>query len=96
MRGYRKLRYKRKTGFERLLDCAASLPWWLSVLLAVVTFLLFDYFSDRTPDLMIDSRQGARHLVRQVKWDTIFLYLKYIIPTAFCVGSLVNLIRRTK
>lgn len=96
LRRYNKQRYKRKTGFEKLLDFSVYLPWWLSFLIAMVTFFLFDYLSSGTPEMTFDSRREARQLIRSVRWDTIFFYLKYILPIAFCMGALLNLIIRKK
>ncbi len=87
---------RRTSIFEDLLNITSTLPWWVGVVLAVVSYILLDYFSGKSVEP--PSGQGVI--------DTGFVLgnigvglagvLKFALPIIFLAGSAVSAIVSAK
>ncbi|MEQ9724583.1 restriction endonuclease [Pseudomonas sp. WHRI 8822A] len=89
------VRRRRTSQFEDLISIASRLPWWLSALLALLSwYWLHDYATSTTPRLT-DPSQFSGHLTGALfrGWATAF---QYIIPTACILGALASIFGRIR
>lgn len=87
-------RYKRKTNAEHILDFAVKLPWWVSIGLAVASYIFFGALAGDPPEMVIESRSDIRMLSRLVRLDAIFMALHYLFPILFGMGAIGSLIKK--
>jgi restriction system protein len=90
-------RRKRSSFFEDLIDIAAMLPWWVAVLLAVISYLILHNIAtapEVTPTHLVPGNMGA-FAVGELK-RTLALFGQYIFPFAFSIGALLSVIRKRK
>lgn len=83
---------RKQSAFEDLIDLAAMLPWWASMLLAVLACVAIHPFAEApapTGGAMDDLGQVAvKGLVR-----TLAMFGQYIVPAAFFSGRWGPLLR---
>ncbi|RYF36795.1 MAG: hypothetical protein EOO21_01065 [Comamonadaceae bacterium] len=88
-------RRKRTSGAEAILGLVAKLPWWVGVLLALGTYVIFHALATRPVPTMTDSRQ----LGSQLPWMLVSGFsvaLQYVAPVICLVGALVSFLQRRK
>jgi len=92
---------KKTSAFEDLIDIAASLPWKVGVVLALVAYLVLHYFATRAP--LPTNPAELKSLgktmgdsVGQSLTTTFAMFLQYIIPIGFLLGALVSFIKRKR
>ncbi|SHM13874.1 restriction endonuclease [Pseudomonas punonensis] len=87
---------RRKTSvFEDLISIASRLPWWLSVLLALLSWYWLHDYATSTPPRLTDPAQFSGHLTGAVfrGWATAF---QYIIPAACIFGAIASVFGRIR
>lgn len=85
---------RRKTSpFEDLISIASKLPWWLSLVLAFVAWLLLHSFATSPAPTLTDPKQMGDMLVGQVL-RTFALFGQYLIPAAFVFGAIGSVFAR--
>jgi hypothetical protein len=75
---------------EDLAETAAILPWWVGCVLAVVSFLIFHAYANAE----ILKPEGAGQMgvfVVESLFANFARVLQYLVPGAFCIGSIVSL-----
>lgn len=92
---------KKTSAFEDIIDIAAQLPWKVGVVLAIVAYLIFHYFSTRTPlptnpAELKSLGKTIGESVGQSLTTTLATFLQYIIPTGLLIGALVSFIKRKR
>jgi restriction system protein len=81
---------RRTSPLEDLAETAAILPWWVGCVLAVVSFLIFHAYANAE----ILKPDGARQMgvfVVESLFANLARVLQYLVPGAFCIGSIVSL-----
>lgn len=84
---------RRKTSpFEDLIGIAGKLPWWVSVALAVVSYLVLHAVASRpvTPASVAPGQLGAAAASGMVTGFAKFF--QYVLPAAFGIGAIVSAI----
>jgi len=84
---------KRKSTFEDIVEITAKLPWWVGVLLAVISYVLLHAYATSEVQT-IDLRDGSGMAVTLFK--SIANFGQYIFPAIFLIGALGSLIKRKK
>ena len=82
---------RRKTSpFEDLITIAGKLPWWISVALAVVSYLVLHAVASRpvTPVSVAPGQLGTA--VASGMLPAFARLLQYVIPAAFGIGAIVS------
>lgn len=79
---------KNQRPFVDLMDLAAMLPWWLSFLLAGVTYLILSNISLEPVQIAQGAAPDIPNLVIGTLLMTLFSLLKYVIPVGFVIGGL--------
>ncbi|WP_077731550.1 restriction endonuclease [Methylocaldum sp. 14B] len=88
-------RRRRTSALEDVIDLAAMLPWWLALLLAIVSyFAIHHYAVMEVPAPMVPGRIGDA--VGKQLTKTFALFGQYIVPFCFSLGALISIIGRRK
>lgn len=88
---------RRKTSpFEDLIGIAGKLPWWVSVALAVVSYLVLHAVASRpmTPASVAPGQLGAAAASGMATGFAKFF--QYVLPAAFGIGAIVSAIGATR
>lgn len=94
--GSNEMARRRKTSvFEDLISIASRLPWWLNVLLALLSWYWLHGYATSTPPRLTDPTQFSSHLTAAAfrGWATAF---QYIIPAACVFGALASIFGRIR
>lgn len=81
---------RRQSLFEDFLDVAAKLPWWASIILAVVTYLIFHSIAAMDITVSPDPKQIGISLSKVVI-GAVATLMQYGLPAAFVLGALVSI-----
>ena len=73
---------RKKTVFDDLVEIAALLPWWLSLILAAILYVVIHHFAIVSVPIQTDPKQMGEMLVGQMT-KTLALFGQYIVPIAF-------------
>jgi restriction system protein len=86
---------RKSSAFEDLIELAALLPWWLSLILAGIFYAVFHHFAGIPAPVITDTKQlGSMMTGQMIK--TFATFGQYLVPLAFGLGALVSLIKRKK
>ena len=82
---------KRQSAFEDLIDIASYLPWWVSFLIAIVTYIFLHnlVIADIQPiqtGIVSDLGRFASDNI----YKNIATFGQYIFPTGFFIGSVIS------
>lgn len=87
---------RRKTSlFDDLMDIAEILPWWIGLILAIGSYILFHRFS-----LMEISHAGGAKDFASIGFQqlvkTVSMLFQYLVPLALVAGALSSVINQLK
>lgn len=82
---------RRKSPLNDLFDLAALLPWWVSVGLAVVTWLLLSDYAGR--EIVIDHSAPLDAMPRAI-WRGVAQVGQFVVPAVLLLGAGANLLKR--
>lgn len=86
---------RKNSAFEDLIEIAAALPWWLSLSLAAVSYVVMHYYAGIPVPVITDTKQlGSMVTGQMIK--TLATFGQYLVPLAFGLGALVSVIKRRK
>lgn len=88
-------RRKKTSPFEDLIFIASSLPWWVSLLIALAAGLYLHSVAISPPPTATDLKQFGSAIAGQM-WRTFAIFLQYIIPVAFVFGAIGSVFGRVK
>lgn len=86
---------RRDSFFGDLIELGAKLPWWVSMSLALVTFLVFRHFAGAEVELA-GSLEGMGAMVRSSLIKTATTFLQYLVPAAFLLGAILAMARQAR
>lgn len=75
-------------------ELSAALPWWVNIVLAIMTYMALNYYSNLAPEPgnVIPGRIGTTVIEQTSR--TFALYGQYVLPFLFLIGALVSVIKR--
>ncbi|WP_374090138.1 restriction endonuclease [Methylomicrobium lacus] len=86
---------RKSSAFEDLIELAALLPWWLSLIMAAVFYAVLHHFASVPVPVITDTKQlGSMMTGQMIK--TFATFGQYLVPLAFGLGALVSVIKRKK
>ena len=88
---------KKRSAFDDLIDMAASLPWWLSLLLAGVSYLVIHSYASApttAPDTVNPGQMGQA--VAGQFFHALAMAGQYLVPAGLVIGAVVSAIGRLK
>lgn len=88
---------RKQSPFDDLIGIAASLPWWVSLLLAGLTYLLIHPFASAPASAQSAANFGqlGSAVAGQI-YRTVALFAQYLIPAGFVIGAGVSALERVK
>ncbi|BAU76524.1 restriction endonuclease [Metapseudomonas furukawaii] len=87
---------RRKTSpFEDLISLAALLPWWASLLIALVSWFLLHGFATSAPPAMTHPSQFSTAMTGTVL-RSLALVGQYVVPFIFVCGAIGSIAGRAK
>jgi hypothetical protein len=87
---------KRSSLFDDLMAVTAKLPWWVGVLLALVSYLGFHAIASQPDAAATTDLKGLGEFSRAKLLKTMASFLQYLLPVAFLFGAFGSLILRGK
>jgi restriction system protein len=88
-------RRRKSSAFEDLIEIATALPWWLSLSLAAVSYVVLHHYAGVPVPVITDTKQlGSMVTGQMIK--TLATFGQILVPLAFGIGALVSLIQRKK
>lgn len=88
---------KKRSALDDLIDMAASLPWWLSLLLAGVSYLVIHSYASApttVPDTVNPGQMGQA--VAGQFFHALAMAGQYLVPAGLVIGAVVSAIGRLK
>lgn len=73
----------RKSNFEAWVEVAALLPWYLALVVAVISYFSFHHFSQLPPPTLLDG-------IGRVVLIGVSNVLQYIVPLVFICGAIYS------
>lgn len=86
---------RRNSIFEELIELAALLPWWLSLILAAVSYVVLHHYAGISLPAVTDPKQFGSMVTGQML-KTFATFGQILVPLAFIFGALVSVIKRKK
>lgn len=80
----------REGDFESWVRAAAQLPWWLSLLLAAVVYVILHHFAGLRPTAPHDVRGFGPVIAAQI-WIVGATFGQYLVPAVLCFGAILSL-----
>jgi len=84
---------KQSSVLEDLFAIAATLPWWVGVALAIISYLFFHSVAVTEIAPTAQIGQMGSMVIKNV-FKTLSTILQYILPLVFLVGSLASFFKR--
>lgn len=88
-------RRKKTSTFDDLIFIASRLPWWLSLLIAFVAWIFLHPIAISSPPTIANPNQMGQAMAGQA-WRTMAMFLQYLIPLAFVLGTIGSLVGGAK
>ncbi len=83
---------RKQSPFEVLAELTAMMPWWIGVLLALVSFFIFHHFASIKVYVSMNPGEFGTSMTKQL-WVSLAFFGQIIIPAAFLIGAVVSAIR---
>lgn len=89
---------KKQSSFNDLIGIATSLPWKISLLLAVASYFGFHYVAS-LPSTLVGANKLAQSLGNSVVRQAMIAFgmiLQYLVPLAFVIGAAMSAKKRSR
>jgi restriction system protein len=86
---------RKNSVFDDLVGIAALLPWWLSLILSAVLYVIIHHFAIVNVPIITDPKQIGQMFTGQIT-KTLALFGQYIVPLAFVLGAFASVVGRRK
>lgn len=88
------MRKRNKQGAaDALVEILAKLPWWVGVIAALVTYLMFHQLSKPAGPMQLTPGQMGGQIAR-VLWQSVAAVAQYLVPFICLVGALISGIKQ--
>ncbi|MFZ6049550.1 hypothetical protein ACFW0H_25930 [Pseudomonas sp. CR3202] len=88
-------RRSRSSPLEDLISLASLLPWWLSLLIAAVSWFLLHGYASSPPPTAVNPSQMASAM-SGAAFRGLAMVGQYFIPFAFVCGAIGSVVGRAK
>jgi restriction system protein len=84
---------KKQSPFEDIIDITSKFPWWLGMLLAIVSYLLLHAYAvqEITP---ATNSQNLSQAMSKGLFRSLALFGQYLLPVTFILGSGISVFNR--
>ncbi|MCB2181317.1 MAG: restriction endonuclease [Desulfobulbaceae bacterium] len=84
---------RKQSPFEDIIDITSKLPWWVGILLAIVSYLFLHAYAIREVIPPTNSQNLSQTMATGL-FRSLALFGQYILPVAFIVGSGISVLNR--
>ena len=88
-------RRRRTSLIEDLIEIASRLPWWVSLLIAVGSWLILHPIADKSPDPLKGAHQVGPFMVGQI-FRTFAFFGQFVLPVVFVIGAIGSVLARAE
>lgn len=81
---------------EDIVEIMAKLPWWVGVIVAILSYFIFNHFATEPVDSNPQNVKNMGEFVKNQMILTIASIAQYAIPFAALIGSLVSVFKSSK
>ena len=81
---------------EDIVEIMAKLPWWVGVIVALLSYFIFNHFASEPVDSSPQNLKNMGEFVKNQMIVTICSIAQYAVPLAALIGSLVSVIKSSK
>ncbi|MBM7454382.1 restriction system protein [Oceanisphaera litoralis] len=89
-------RRRRQSLIEDMIDIAAKLPWWLSLLLAIISYLILEHFAAGPFEVEVTPGSTVPANLTELMLRPFFMAMQFFIPLAFTFGAGLSAIKALK
>lgn len=86
---------KRSSLAEDLMNITSNLPWWVGVLLAILSYLILHQFADLSVKSTVAPNEMGSFVIRQLM-KTFAFFGQFILPVIFMVGTFASIIKQKR
>lgn len=86
---------RKSSAADDLIEVVARMPWWVGVVLALISYLAFHLVAGMTTVHVTNIEQLGEHAARTI-WKTLAMFGQYIVPALCLLGAAASAIRRHK
>lgn len=88
-------RRRRTSLIEDLIEIASRLPWWVSLLIAMGSWLVLHLIANSQPDIPKDLHQMGQSVAGQLI-RTFAFFGQFVLPAIFVLGAIGSLLARAE
>jgi len=88
-------RRRRTSLIEDLIEIASRLPWWVSLLIALGSWLILHPIANSQPDIPKDLHQMGQSVVGQLI-RTFAFFGQFVLPAVFVIGAIGSVLARAE
>ena len=88
-------RKRRESPADIFVDLASRLPWWVSLVLALVSYLVLKGYTSSPVEASIVPGKIAESLI-PIYLHTAATFGQFVLPFLFCIAAVISLIRSFK
>lgn len=82
---------RKNSTFRDIIDLTAMVPWWIGVILAIVSFFILHFIAV----IPIETSSGQGTLVKTI-FQNLAGVFRYILPIVFILGSIKSVFQKQK
>ncbi|MFK8402944.1 restriction endonuclease [Pseudomonas sp. BGr12] len=88
-------RRRRTSLIEDLIEIASRLPWWVSLLIALGSWLILHPIANTQPEVPKDLHQMGQSVAGQII-RTFAFFGQYVLPAVFVIGAIGSVLARAE
>ncbi|MCP8467885.1 restriction endonuclease [Pseudomonas sp. ZM23] len=88
-------RRRRTSAIEDLIEIASRLPWWVSLLIALGSWLILHLIASSQPDVPKDLHQMGQSVAGQLI-RTFAFFGQFVLPAVFVIGAIGSVLARAE
>lgn len=89
-------RKRRTSPLEDLMDIASTLPYWVSLIIAVISYLVLHHYASQTIAPEIQSGSYVPQNMTRIMFQPFLAALQYLVPFVFCTGAAISAFKAFK
>ncbi|SFF83772.1 restriction endonuclease [Neptunomonas qingdaonensis] len=89
-------RKRRSSPLEDLMDIASTLPYWVSLILAVISYFVLHHFASQAPTPEMQAGSYVPQNMTRIMFQPFLMAMQYLVPFVFCLGAAISAIKAFK
>jgi restriction system protein len=86
---------KKQSPIEDAISVASLFPWWVNILLAIISFFILNYFAN-IENQPVNGPENIGQFVSKQMFITFAMFGKFIVPFIFIIGAIASAINQQK